>query len=108
MDKYDVAQDHYCYDGTSILKNKLNIQSNEQLEEAEQEITALTVQDISYSPPPYDLAYLQQLHKIIFSALYDWAGEIRTVDISKGNTRFCNVNYEPMKAIFLRIVEPVY
>jgi cell filamentation protein len=23
--------------------------------------------------------------------LYDWAGEIRTVDISKGDTRFCNV-----------------
>ncbi len=26
----------------------------------------------------------------MFSDLFDWAGELRTVDISKGNTRFCN------------------
>lgn len=28
---------------------------------------------------------------LFFQDLYDWAGQLRTVDISKGSTRFCNV-----------------
>lgn len=26
MDRYDAAQDHYCYPGTDVLKNELGIQ----------------------------------------------------------------------------------
>lgn len=90
MDKYDAANDHYCYRGTSTLKNKLNIQSMDVLEQAEREITALTAEKIKFSPPPYGLPYMQSLHRALFSELYSWAGEIRNVDISKGGTRFCN------------------
>src|SRR5690606_40602320 len=39
----------------------------------------------------YDLPYLQQIHRILFDDVYEWAGELRTVDISKGGTHFCNV-----------------
>ena len=36
---------------------------------------------------------LQQIHKYLFDGLYDFAGEIRTKNISKGNFRFANSLY---------------
>lgn len=36
---------------------------------------------------------LQQIHKYIFDGLYDFAGEIRDKNISKGNFRFANAIY---------------
>jgi cell filamentation protein len=36
----------------------------------------------------YDLAHLQAIHRHLFQDIYDWAGEIRTVEISKGAQRF--------------------
>ncbi|WP_444935312.1 putative adenosine monophosphate-protein transferase Fic [Microbulbifer sp. JMSA004] len=90
MDKYDATNDHYCYQGTSVLKNKLNIQKMDKLEQAEREISALTVKRVRFRPPPYNLDYMKLLHRLLFIDLYDWAGELRNVDISKGGTRFCN------------------
>jgi cell filamentation protein len=89
VDRYDAAHDHYCHPGTSVLRNKLGITSLERLEEAEHDVTAITHASIEFSPPPYNLQSLKNLHQQLFSALYEWAGAIRTVDISKGGTRFC-------------------
>ncbi len=36
---------------------------------------------------------LKQIHKYLFGGLYDFAGEIRTKNISKGGFRFANVIY---------------
>ena len=36
---------------------------------------------------------LQQIHKYIFDGLYDFAGIVRTKNISKGNFRFANSMY---------------
>ncbi|WP_175492227.1 Fic family protein [Nitrosomonas sp. Nm34] len=89
MDKYDAGNDYYCYPDTSVLKNKLGITDEKVLEEAEREITAISINYIKYNDPPYNLEYLKKIHSTLFSELYDWAGEIRNVDISKGGTRFC-------------------
>ena len=89
MDKYDAANDHYCYPNTGVLINLLNIQDAARLEEAERLITSKTVEQVHYQPPPYDLGYFQHLHYTLFSPLYDWAGKIRDVSISKGGTVFC-------------------
>ena len=40
----------------------------------------------------FDLRHLQSIHQFIFSDIYDWAGELRTVNIAKGN-QFCNHQY---------------
>lgn len=90
MDKYDAANDHYCYQGTTVLKNRLNIHDIDELELAEREITALTINRVNFGHPPYDLDYMRHLHFLLFSELYEWAGQLRSVDISKGRTRFCN------------------
>ena len=31
------------------------------------------------------------IHLALFQDVYDWAGKLRTVDISRGNSRFANV-----------------
>ncbi len=36
---------------------------------------------------------LQQIHRALFGGLYDFAGEIRTLNISKGGFRFANSLY---------------
>jgi cell filamentation protein len=89
LDKYDAANDHYCYAGTSVLINNLDIKDELILEQAEREITDNTSDDITYQSPPYDMEYLQELHSTLFNPLYDWAGSIRDVSISKGGTTFC-------------------
>ena len=90
MDKYGEKGDIlYCYPNSSILKNKLHIQDEKILEQAELELSEYASLHIEYTEPPYDLQYLKNIHYSLFSDLYEWAGELRQVDISKGDTRFC-------------------
>ena len=91
MDKYgEMGDSLYCYPGTNILKNKLNIHDEQILEQAELELSGLASNLIEYAEPPYDLQYLKSIHAQLFGDLYDWAGKLRQIDISKGDTRFCN------------------
>ena len=90
MDKYGTGQDPYCYSGSLTLRNRLDIRDDARLAQAEQDLSEIAVSQLEFSLPPYDLAYLKQLHRVLFQDLYDWAGELRTIDISKGGTRFCN------------------
>jgi len=94
--KYDVEQDAYCYHDTNVLKNLLNIPNQQELAEAE---TALSIARYAEynsqitSLAEITLSHFQELHHQLFQDCYEWAGEIRTVDISKGTTRFCNCNH---------------
>lgn len=110
MDKYGVGQDKYCYLGTDVLKNKLNIHDAQVLSNAERDFTLLAVQDLEFCEPPYDLSYMQLLHKKIFGFIYDWAGDIREVEISKADTRFCTIHrIEPeAKKIFATLHKQNY
>ena len=90
MDKYgEMGDSLYCYPNSSILKNKLHIQDEKILEQAELELSEYASLHIEYTEPPYDLQYLKNIHYSLFSDLYEWAGELRQVDSSKGDTRFC-------------------
>ncbi len=37
-----------------------------------------------------DFNFYKRLHKFVFSDIYDWAGEVRTVNLSKKGTNFCS------------------
>lgn len=41
----------------------------------------------------FDLAHLKAIHKHIFQDVYEWAGEIRTLEIRKGNSQFQFASY---------------
>ena len=97
-DKYGVGQDSYCYPGLTVLRNKLDIRDDSTLNDAEQQLSAVAAATIEFSPPPYNLASLQKIHRTLFSDLYDWAGELRTVGISKQDTRFCQPDYMEKEA----------
>ena len=82
--------DYYCYPNSSVLKNKLNIEDEKALSEAEREITAIKTLELIDRPLKGELSfnYIKRLHRHLFSDIYVWAGELRRIDISKGNI-FC-------------------
>ena len=91
-DKYGVSQDSYCYANSDVLVNKLNIENHDSLAEAELAFTATRYSEYSStitSINKFNLSHLKALNSQLFQDVYDWAGEIRTVDIAKGTTRFC-------------------
>jgi cell filamentation protein len=89
LDKYGTGDDPYCYPNSSILVNLLDIKKDEDLNEAEASFTKLALEEIEFESANYDLNYLQDIHCKLFKEIYEWAGEIRTIDLSKGSTRFC-------------------
>lgn len=90
IDKYGVGDDPYLIPGTDVLRNKLGITDAEKLGAAEREITQRAAEQFTFIPQPYTLETLRDIHHSLFFEIYEWAGKIRTVDISKGHTRFCN------------------
>ena len=91
LDKYGVGQDPLCYAGTTVLRNRLDLTDDQALHDAERTLSEIAATSIDFDLPPYDLPYLQRIHRTLFVDVYEWAGELRTVDISKGGTHFCNV-----------------
>ncbi len=81
----------YCYPDSNVLRNKLDIRDGAVLNAFEREITSTRIQQVSEFPVKgkFDLKHLCAIHRFIFSDVYDWAGELRTVNIAKGN-QFCN------------------
>ena len=94
MSRYD-ADDTYCYPGTDVLRNKADLTNAEDLDAYEGELSTLRSIEILENPiaGQFDLTHLQRIHLALFQDVYDWAGKIRTVDISRGNSRFANVRF---------------
>lgn len=91
-DKYGVAHDTYCYPNSEVLINLLDIQDLDMLNTAETEFTAERYRNYKSSATAlsdFTFAHLKRLHYHLFQDLYEWAGQPRNVDISKGETRFC-------------------
>jgi cell filamentation protein len=83
-----------------ILKNKLNINNQAELNRAEERISKKQAQLIFDSGRIDKIkigtfAGLCQIHKILFGKIYDFAGKIRDVNIAKGDFRFAPLMYLP-------------
>jgi len=80
-----------CYSGTTVLINKFGIKDEKTLLQAEIEVTqeASARWEISPEQNSFDFEHYKAIHKHLFHDLYDWAGQTRSVDISKKGTRFC-------------------
>lgn len=94
-----MADGIYCYPDSDILKNKMDIRDLEQLHRTERQLTMLRILELLDKPIEglFDLKHLQLIHRYIFQDVYQWAGEIRKVDIAKGNM-FCNVKFIEIQA----------
>lgn len=51
-------------------------------------------------PQTYDAAHLRAIHRHLFQDVYEWAGEYRTVDMSKGQHTFASVHVHPSEVEF--------
>lgn len=89
-----MPEDPYADPATGVLRNKLGLSTPEELAIAEREITHAALILLTETPvlPSYNLAHLCAVHRRIFGDIYDWAGQIRTVAISKGSL-FCLPQY---------------
>lgn len=91
MSRYD-GSDSYVYPGTEVLHNKADIRDQAALDAFEADVTAVRMLELINNPIQgvFDLKHLCAIHGYLFQDVYDWAGEIRTVDISRGASRFAN------------------
>lgn len=93
MSRYD-ADDDYVYPDTEVLRNKADIHDQVALDAYEADATAIRMLELIERPiiGQFDVRHLCAIHHHLFQDVYDWAGEFRTVDISRGASRFANIN----------------
>ncbi len=80
-----------CYEGTTCLINKFNIKDENKLKNLEAAITFAKASKLEKTPIEgnYDLEHYLAIHRFLFEDIYDWAGKLRTVEISKKRHKFC-------------------
>jgi cell filamentation protein len=93
MSRYEASNDPYLISGTDVLKNKLDISDSNALLKAERKAAFQVVKEIQLSAPPFTFDQLCDLHRRLFSKVYEWAGEVRTIPMSKGSSRFAQPEF---------------
>ena len=81
-----------------MIENKLGLTTSAELAREEERISKkkaidLFEKDILKNLPAGTFSTLQTIHKYLFADIYEFAGEIRNVNIAKGNFRFAPLMY---------------
>lgn len=92
-DKFGEGRDPYLYPRLDIMRNRLNIHQQQRLEQAAYEMTALRAATIELGPLVRGLPHLRTIHRQLYQDIFDWAGQLREVDIYQGDTPFCHFAY---------------
>ncbi len=101
-----------CYPNTTVLINKLGIQDQSELNSVERQFVLLKSSQAEQETifKNIDFNFYKELHKQLFGDLYEWAGTVRSMNISKKGTIFCN--FEDIERIgtlkFQRLAEQNY
>jgi len=71
--------DPYIYPGTNVLRNKLGIRDQDELEAIEVEFGLYGLSRLKARPLnlPIGIPRLKAIHKAIFGEIYEWAGQFR-------------------------------
>jgi cell filamentation protein len=101
--RYSAFEDPYCYPGTRVLRNIPSLRTRSALERFEAIATAQRADE----PLPtgrLGVAHYRAIHRHLFQDVYDWAGQFRTVALSKSSSVFCYPGYIPreMDRLFKR------
>lgn len=78
--------DPYLIPGTGVLRNLVNAHSGQALNAAENDWTTFRFLQLQKTPLTAEgtVKQLQWIHHFLFQDVYEWAGRIRTIDMSKG------------------------
>lgn len=84
-----------CYEGTTCLINKFGIRDEEKLAEIEAQITFAKAAILEKNPiiGDLDFEHYKEIHEFLFCDLYEWAGTVRCVNISKKRTNFLEASF---------------
>ncbi|MDD3162776.1 MAG: Fic family protein [Sphaerochaetaceae bacterium] len=83
----------YCYEGSSVLKNKLKITDKGRLYAVENAVATFRIEEILAQNciriNQFGINTLSRLHQFIFGDIYSFAGQFRTEDIARDGKKFC-------------------
>jgi cell filamentation protein len=85
---YDAIADPYTYENSTVLVNKLDLREQAELDAFEAEISAARALE-ALPEGELDFKHFKAVHHHLFQDVYEWAGQIRIVRISKGGNPFC-------------------
>ncbi len=87
--------DPFKYPSTYVLKNIPGLRDPAALDAFEYEADALRSNHLRIQriADTFDLAHLKAIHQQLFQDVYAWAGETRTVNISKNGTQFAQAAF---------------
>ncbi|MCL2716366.1 MAG: Fic family protein [Alphaproteobacteria bacterium] len=98
--------DPYCCPGTRILINHLNIRDKAELAATERAIAAKAILSLRRSPVhgAFDFDHLKEIHRRIFAKVYPFAGNQRTINMTKAEEKLAgaSVEYAPFHLIKIR------
>jgi cell filamentation protein len=82
-------------DADLLASNKLGLKDAAQLRAAEADFSAARASEFRASGASLPLSFegLKQAHRVLFRDVYPWAGEVRAVNISKGESPFCDARF---------------
>lgn len=94
-DLYEARNSIYCYEGTDVLKNKLNLKDNKKLFEIERKLVLAKLYELRQKEKlgPFNFEHFISIHRFLFEDIYPFAGLFRTENIAKGNFRFAEWEY---------------
>ena len=94
-DLYNNRHSIYCYEGTDILINNLDIKDKKVLQQYEAKITAAKLLALRQKGivGNFDSQHLNKIHTFLFEDIYPFAGKYRTENIAKGVFRFAEWEY---------------
>ena len=92
---YEARNSAYCYKGTNVLTNLLNIRDNKTLQRAESRIVATKLFELRKNEMigNFDVEHFIKIHKFLFEDIYPFAGKFRTENIAKGYFSFAEWEY---------------
>lgn len=78
--------DPYLIPGTNVLRNFVGATDEDALAAAENDLCSARAAILREDLPPAEgtLEQLRRIHRFLFQDVYDWAGEIRAIDMGKG------------------------
>lgn len=108
IEEYDTV---YCYHNSNVLINNFDIKDSAQLKQLERVLSAARLLELYKKPivGNFDLVHLKKIHYHIFQDLYPWAGQLRTINISKGSL-FCQACYieKESNKLFTKLAQDNY
>lgn len=96
-----------CYPNSAVLINKLGIRDDRTLMQAESYYSAMRLMELENGIKfeNVDFDFYLSIHKYLFQDIYDWAGQIRTTNISKRGlvSALMNLSVKQGKLFFISL-----